>query len=417
VAARSPRDAERLQRFQAQVGDAVDLLKELLLRTPPTDLGRWRDIASLLATGQRFRRLSAETQRTVHELFTRSAGDVLDGWFEDPLLKAALGFDSIVGTYASPYTPGSAYVLLHHAFGEVNGKPGRWGHAIGGMGAITQALARECQTRGAGIELDSPVRRVLVERDRACGLELADGRIIRARHVVANVNPRFLYLELLPRDAVPDALRERMQRYRCGSGSFRMNVALSALPRLDDSGPGGSALHGAGIVFAHSLAYRDRAHSDARRDGMSREPVVEMLVPSTLDDTLAPPGTHVASLFCQHFAPRLPDGRSWHEARDEAVGVIFDTVERHAPGFRASVLGHSALSPLDLEERFGLPSGDIFHGALGPDQLWAARPLLGFADYRTCVRGLWLCGSGAHPGGGVSGIPGHNCARELLRSS
>jgi phytoene dehydrogenase-like protein len=393
----------------------VTLLKDLLLRTPPTDLRRYGDLWSLLSTGRRFRALSLEAQRSVHEVFTRSAGDYLDGWFESDGIKAAYGFDSIVGNYASPYTPGSAYVLLHHAFGEVNGKPGIWGHAIGGMGAITQAIAREAQAHGAHIELQSPVRRVIVEAGRACGIELEDGRIVRAGRIAANVNPRFLYLQLLAAEEVPEGIRDRMQRYRCGSASFRMNVALSELPRLDDSGAGGSDIHRSGILFSPSLAYMDRAHADARLTGMSREPVVEMLIPSTVDDTLAPPGTHVASLFCQHFAPTLPDGRSWHAARDEAAALILDTVNRHAPNFRASVLGHSALSPLDLEEKFGLPSGDIFHGALGLDQLWAARPLLGQADYRSGVAGLYLCGSGAHPGGGVSGVPGHNCAREMLR--
>jgi len=416
VAARSPRDAGRLGAFHAQIDTAVAMLKDLLLRTPPTDLKRMGDLWSALQTGRAFRALSLEAQRTVLELFTRSAGDVLDGWFESDGIKAAYGFDSIVGNYASPYTPGSAYVLLHHAFGEVNGKPGIWGHAIGGMGAITQALAREAEAHGARIALESPVRQILVERGRACGLELADGRVVRARRIAANVNPRFLYLNLLPESAVSPEIRARMQRYRCGSASFRMNVALSELPRLDASGPAGSDIHRSGILFAPTLAYMDRAHADARRHGMSREPVVEMLIPSTVDDSLAPRGAHVASLFCQHFAPTLPDGRSWHDARDEAASLILDTVERHAPNFRASVLGHSALSPLDLEERFGLPAGDIFHGALGLDQLWAARPLLGHADYRTGVAGLYLCGSGAHPGGGVSGVPGHNCAREMLRN-
>jgi phytoene dehydrogenase-like protein len=206
-----------------------------------------------------------------------------------------------------------------------------------------------------------------------------------------------------------------MQRYRCGSASFRMNVALSELPQFAAQGDGHAQLHGSGILIAPTLGYMDRAHADARALGMSREPVVEMLIPSTLDDSLCPPGTHVASLFCQHFDPTLPDGRSWHDARDDAVELIFATVSKYAPNFRRSLIAHSALSPLDLEERFGLPRGDIFHGALGLDQLWAARPLLGYADYRTCVRGLYLCGSGAHPGGGVSGIPGHNCAREVLR--
>jgi phytoene dehydrogenase-like protein len=414
LAARSPHDAERYAGYHAQLDAGVGLLKELLLTTPPTDLRRFGDLWSALSFGRAFRALPLETQRAVHELFTRSAGDYLDGWFEDEGIKAAYGFDSIVGNYASPYTPGSAYVLLHHAFGEVNGKRGIWGHAIGGMGSITQALAREGQAHGVRIEIDAPVDRVLVDNGRATGLKLADGREIRARRVAANVNPRTLHLQMLAPGDVDPAVRERMQRYRAGSASFRMNVALSELPRFDDTGPLGSDIHRSGILIGPTLAYMDRAHADARLAGMSREPVVEMLIPSTVDDSLAPPGQHVASLFCQHFAPTLPDGRSWQDERQYASDLIIDTVTRHAPNFRRSIVGVMALSPFDLEERFGLPSGDIFHGALGLDQLWAARPLLGHGDYRTCVKGLYLCGSGAHPGGGVTGLPGRNCALVML---
>jgi phytoene dehydrogenase-like protein len=415
LAQRSTRDAERYDTYHAQLGVAVDLLKDLLLVTPPTDIRRLSDLWSALRVGKRFRDLPLQSQRVVHELFTRSAGDFLDGWFETPAIKAAYGFDSIVGNYASPYTPGSAYVLLHHAFGEVNGKPGIWGHAIGGMGAITQAMAHEAMKHGARIEVDQPVHRVLVENGRACGLELANGRVIRARRVVANVNPRFLYLNLLHEGDVDADVRLRMQRYRCGSASFRMNVALSELPQFDRSGPAGSDLHRAGIIIAPTLAYMDRAHMDARQHGISKEPVIEMLIPSTVDDSLAPAGAHVASLFCQHFAPELPDGRSWEEARSEAADLVIDTVTRYAPNFRRSILGVSALSPFDLEQRFGLPAGDIFHGALGLDQLWAARPLLGLGNYRTGIKGLFLCGAGAHPGGGVTGLPGRNCAFEMMR--
>lgn len=417
LAARSPRDAERHGAWQAQLETAVALLKNLLTRTPPTNLKRFGDLWSALSFGRAFRALPIESQRVVHELFTRSAGDVLDGWFEDPGIKAAYGFDSIVGNYASPYTPGSAYVLLHHAFGEVNGKRGIWGHAIGGMGAITRAMAREAEAHGARIETDAAVKRVLVENGRAAGIELDNGRVVRARYVAANVNPRMLYLQMLEADQVPDEIRHRMQRWRAGSASFRMNVALSELPSFDVSGRTGSDIHRSGILIAPTLQYMDRAHLDARTTGMSREPVIEMLIPSTLDDSLAPEGQHVASLFCQHFAPTLPDGRRWEDNRQLAADLIIDTVTRHAPNFRSSIIGMLSLSPFDLEQRFGLPSGDIFHGALGLDQLWAARPLLGFGDYHTCIAGLYLCGSGAHPGGGVTGLPGRNCAAVMLHDS
>jgi phytoene dehydrogenase-like protein len=253
-----------------------------------------------------------------------------------------------------------------------------------------------------------------VEDGRATGLELDSGRVVRARRIAANVNPRMLYLQLLDAGDVPPEIRARMQRYRAGSASFRMNVALSELPCLDASGPAGSDIHRSGILIGPTLQYMDRAHLDARATGMSREPVIEMLIPSTVDDSLAPRGQHVASLFCQHFAPVLPEGRRWEDERQTAADLIIDTVTQYAPNFRRSIIGVLALSPHDLEQRFGLPSGDIFHGALGLDQLWAARPLLGLGDYRTCIAGLYLCGSGAHPGGGVTGLPGRNCASVLL---
>jgi len=314
------------------------------------------------------------------------------------------------------FHPGTAYVLLHHVVGEVNGKRGAWGHAIGGMGAITQAMAREARSLGVEISTGAPVSEVLVENARVRGALLATGEAVHAPVVAANVNPKLLYLTLLPAAALEEEFRQRMQRYVCASATFRMNVALSELPDFTCL-PGRQLQphHQSGIVMAPSLDYLDRAHTDARRLGWSRQPFVEMLIPSTVDDTLAPPGQHVASLFCQHFNPKLPAGRSWDDARDEAADLIIETVNQHAPNFKSSVLGRMVLSPLDLERKLGLVGGDIFHGALRLNQLFSARPLLGHADYRGPVQGLYLCGSGAHPGGAVTGIPGHNAAREMLR--
>jgi phytoene dehydrogenase-like protein len=240
---------------------------------------------------------------------------------------------------------------------------------------------------------------------------LGDGRTIRARAVAANVTPRLLYTRLVPDGALPAAFLDRMRHFRCGSGTFRMNVALSELPSFSAL-PGRAVAdhHTAGIILAPSLAYMDRAYHDARTQGWSREPIVEMLIPSTLDDSLAPQGAHVASLFCQHVAPELPDGQSWDDHRETVADLMIETVDRYAPGFRASVVGRQALSPLDLERVFGLTGGDIFHGALSLDQLFSARPMLGHADYRGPLRGLYHCGAGAHPGGGVTGAPGHNAA-------
>jgi len=304
-------------------------------------------------------------------------------------------------------------VLLHHAFGESNGVKGAWGHAIGGMGAITQAMARAAQAAGARIQTNAGVQRILVEQGQAVGVQTTDGEIIRARAVVANVNPKLLYEQLLSPGQVPSATRERMANWRCASGTFRMNVALSALPDFTVL-PGAGDHLTAGIIIAPTLAYMDRAYSDARAHGWSRQPIVEMLIPSTLDDSLAPPGQHVASLFCQHVAPVLPGGRSWDDHREEVAELMLATVEQHAPGFSQLVLGRQVLSPLDLERTFGLLGGDIFHGALSLNQLFSARPMLGQADYRGALPGLYLCGSGTHPGGGVTGAPGHNAAHVIL---
>jgi phytoene dehydrogenase-like protein len=304
--------------------------------------------------------------------------------------------------------------MLHHAFGEVNGKKGVWGHAIGGMGAITQAMARVASGHGVEIKLDAGVREVIVEGGRAAGVILDNGEAVRAKYVASGVNPKLLYTQLLPAAALPKDFLARIRNWRNGSGTFRMNVALNALPSFAAL-PGAGDHLSAGIILGPSLNYMDRAWQDARSHGWSREPVVEVLIPSMLDDSLAPSGQHVASLFCQHVAPQLPDGKSWDDHREEVADLMIATVDNYAPGFAASVLGRQILSPLDLERQFGLLGGDIFHGALTLNQLFSARPMLGHADYRGPLKGLYHCGSGAHPGGGVTGAPGHNAAQVILR--
>jgi phytoene dehydrogenase-like protein len=401
------------------------VLRELLLATPPNLGGPGHFSVSALLDAWKmaraFRRLDVAGRRDVLDLFTKSAGDVLDRWFESDPIKAAFGFDAVVGNFASPYTPGSAYVLLHHVFGEANGQPGQWGHAIGGMGAITQAMARECEARGVAIRTNAAVARVLVKAGRAAGVELEDGEVVEAARVVANVDPKRLFRRLVAPEHLPEDFRARIDAYKCGSGTFRMNVALSALPDFAAArGTSAQPHHASGIVVAPSLAYMERAYFDAKACGWSRAPIVEMLIPSVVDDSLAPQGMHVASLFCQHVHPELarvqPD-RTWDDARDEVADVMIDAVNAVAPNFRASVVARRALSPLDMERDFGLTGGDIFHGALTLDQLFSARPVLGHGNYRAPLENLYLCGSGTHPGGGVTGVPGHNAAREILRDA
>lgn len=417
VAAFSRRDAERLPAFEAAIGRATRVIQDLVLRTPPNAGGGIGQLLASAGLGKRVLDLSLDDKRVLADLFTKSVADFLDHWFEHEVVKGALAFDGIVGSYLSPYTPGTAYVLMHHYFGEVNGKTGVWGHAIGGMGAITQAMARSAEAHGAVIRTDAAVAQVVIEGGRAAGVALASGEVIRARVVAANVGPKLLFRDLVPADAVPDDIRRRFLGIKTGSGSFRMNVALAELPNFT-ARPGLTQQdhHGAGIIIGPTLEYLDRAYLDARTHGWSTQPVVEICIPSTLDSSLAPPGQHVASLFVQHAAPVLPSPRSWADPaeRELFADVIIDTVSRHAPNFKAAVLGRQVLSPFDLEQRFGLVDGDIFHGCLSLDQLFSMRPVMGFADYRMPVAGLYLCGSGAHPGGGVSGLPGRNAAREIL---
>jgi len=414
VARFSARDAERLPEYYRRLDAVAEVLRELLLQTPPNAGGGIAELVPMWKSARALRRLPLASQRDVLDLFTISAGEWLDRWFESEPIKACFGFDSVVGNFASPYAPGTAYVLLHHVFGEVNGRKGAWGHAIGGMGAITQAMRKEAEARGVEIRTGASVERILARDGRARGVALSDGTEVAARCVVSNAHPRWLLDALAD---FPGEWREAFANYRSESATFRMNVALAELPDFAAlPGRAPADHHRSGIIMAPSLAFMDRAHVSAMERGWSEEPIVEMLIPSTVDDSLAPAGKHVASLFCQHFRYALPGGRSWDAERERAADAVVDHVTRFAPNFRSAVLGRRILSPLDLEREFGLVGGDIFHGKLSLNQLFSARPALGYGNYRMPLEGLYLCGSGAHPGGGVTGIPGHNAAREASRS-
>ena len=411
----SAKDAAAFPKYEAALERVAGVLRDMALTTPPNAGGGLRALVAAAAQGRKLAAMPVEAQRDVIDLFVKSARDFLDSWYEADAVKAAFGFDAVVGNYASPDAAGSAYVLLHHVFGEVNGKTGTWGHSIGGMGAITAAMAAACRAAGVEISLEQPVARVLVDGGRAVGVRLESGEEIAASVIAANVGPALLFRQLVERGDMPADFARRIDHYKTGSGTFRMNVALSELPSFEVlPGRERAEHHSCGIIIAPTLRYMEQAYFDARTYGCSRAPVVEMLIPSTVDDSLAPPGQHVASLFCQHFSPDLPDGRSWDDEREAAADRIIDTVDAHAPGFKASVIARQIHSPLDLERKFGLVGGDIMHGHMSLDQLWAARPMLGHGDYRAPIRGLYMCGAGTHPGGGVTGAPGHNAAREIL---
>ncbi|MEM9621176.1 MAG: NAD(P)/FAD-dependent oxidoreductase [Pseudomonadota bacterium] len=417
IARFSKQDAERIGAFEEQISRVALVMRQIAMATPPDFGGGLRDLMHLALAGNSMRKLSAADQAVLAELMTKSLGDYLDGWFEGTALKGVLGLEGVIGNYADPYHPGTAYVLLHHAFGEVNGRTGAWGIARGGMGAITQAMAACARARGVTIATGAGVREVIVKEGRAVGVVTDDDQETYAKVISANVHPQTLLLKFLDPALLDADTYRRISQYRSHSGTFRMNVALAELPKFSSISEGGEEHFKGAIEICPSLAYMSSAFADAESGGWSKAPIISMQVPSTQDDSLSPPGQHVASLFCQHFQRHLPDGRDWDTVKDEVADLVIDTIDAYAPNFRASVVGRQIKTPLDIERDLNMVGGDIFHGALHLDQFYSLRPLPGHAAYEMPVKDVFLCGSGAHPGGGVSGLPGRNAAQAILRAS
>ena len=417
IARFSSRDAQRIAEFDNEIAEVAMALRALAIQAPPNFGGGWADAWTLVKAGNVFRKLSKQHQIVLAELMTKSLGDYLDAWFEGEALKGVLGLEGVIGNFAEPYQAGTAYVLLHHAFGEVKGKAGAWGIARGGMGAISESMASFARAQGVEIETDTPVQKIITEGGRARGVLTADGREITAKCVAANVHPQILLQKLLDEKMLEPPEQRRIEGYRSHSATFRMNVALSELPQFTSMAGRGEEHFMGAIVVSPSLQYIQNAYYDARQQGWAKKPVISMQVPSTQDKSLAPEGGHVASLFCQHFQRHLPDGRSWDEVKHEVADMIIGTIDNYAPNFKASVVGRQIKSPLDIERDLNMVGGDIFHGALHLDQFYSLRPLPGYADYKMPVDGVYLCGSGAHPGGGVSGLPGRNAAASIIRHS
>jgi phytoene dehydrogenase-like protein len=403
-------------RMDNDLQEVIGAVSELMHRTPPNLGGGYQDLFTTISAGLQLRRFSARAQSTLARLMTMSASDFLSQYFKGEAIRGGYGYLASVGTFQSPSTPGSAYVILHHSFGQTNSKQGLWGHAIGGMGAISDAIAKVAKTAGAVIEANAPVASVKTKGGVACGIILKDGREIKATRVVANTTPKVLYEKLVSPELLPDEFRNTVSRYRSHSATLRMNVALTELPDFNClPGKTQGVHHGGSVLISPSLAYLENAYDDAKKGGWAKQPAIEMWVSSTVDPTLAPKGQHVASLFCQHFHQSLSDGRDWDACREEAANVAINTMTQYAPNFASSIIGRQVLTPKDLEQKIGLTGGDIFHGSLTSDQIFAMRPVPGYADYRTPVPMLYLCGSGTHPGGGVTGIPGRSAAREILK--
>jgi phytoene dehydrogenase-like protein len=352
---------------------------------------------------------------TVLEILTGAARPILDRWFEADVLKATLATDAVIGAMAAPSTPGTAYVLFHHVMGECDGVRGVWGYVRGGMGGISNALASAARQRGAEIRCNAPVKRILVKNGEAQGVELDDGTAFVSSVVASNADANITFLKLLEPRELPEDFLQAVRAIDYTSPALKINLALSELP--DFKALPGKQLgpqHKGTIHISPTMDYIEKAHDDAKYGRPSEWPILECTIPTSLDDTIAPPGKHIMSMFVQ-YAPTQLRGASWDDVKEKFADRCLEILDEYAPNLRQAVMHRQVLSPLDLERQFALTGGNIFQGAMTLNQLFFLRPVAGFADYRTPIKGLYLCGSAAHPGGGVMGACGYNAAREILR--
>jgi phytoene dehydrogenase-like protein len=414
IAKFSERDAGRYPQYEAMLERVAAAVEPTLTMAPP-DLRRPRptDLRTLLSVGRAFRKLGDDMGEAV-EVLTGAARPILDRWFESEELKGTLATDAIIGAMASPSTPGTAYVLFHHVMGEAGGARGVWGYMRGGMGGVTQALAAAARDLGADIRCNAEVASILVRDGRAVGVALTGGDEFHAPVVASNADAHVTFLRLLDRNMLPEAFVADVERISYASASLKINVALAELPSfraLPGTEPGPQ--HRGTIHICPDQDYIERAFDEAKYGRPSTQPVLECTIPSVLDPTVAPPGKHLMSMFVQYAPYELHDG-SWDDRGEAFADRCFDLVDDYAPNFRRAVIDRQVLTPLDLERVFNLTGGNIFQGAMTPGQLFAFRPVPGYARYRTPLRGLYLCGAATHPGGGVMGTPGFNAAREIL---
>jgi phytoene dehydrogenase-like protein len=415
LARHSPRDADAYDRYALEVMRQCRFIRPLLLSTPPDPTSfRPRDLKGLADLGRRFWSLGEEVMYDTIRFWTMSAGDFLDEFFENDLIKAHMAGSAIIGTALGPYSPGSAYVLLHHYMGDVDGAVGAWGFARGGMGAITRAMADALRGFGGEIRTEAPVARLLTQRGRTAGVVLESGEEIRARLVVSNLDVRRTFLGLVEPADLPAPFLERVRKFKIRGSSGKLNIALDGLPEFPCL-PEGSPCWRGDMHVTESLAEMERAYDDWKDGRWSRRPYVDMLLPTLIDPTMAPPGKHYMTVFVQYAPPKLADGEWNTQTRDAFGKTVIDTIAELSPNFRDLILHAEVRTPADLEREVGLTEGNIFHGELTMDQLLFNRPVPGFAQYRAPVAGLYMCGSSTHPGGGVMAAPGANAAREILR--
>jgi phytoene dehydrogenase-like protein len=414
----SAKDAEALPKYEQMLERVASFLEPTLTQTPPNPWSfRPGNLLQLAKLGMGFAKLGADGQKAI-EILTGAATPILDRWFESEQLKVTLATDAIIGAMASPSMPGTAYVLFHHVMGECDGIRGVWGYVRGGMGGISNAIASSAREKGAEIRPNAEVIKILVKNGEATGVALKDGTEIRARRVASGADANVTFLKLVGSSELPPEFADAVRHIDYSSASLKINISLSELPDFSSMpGTAPGPQHRGTIHISPSMNYIERAYDSAKYGCPSECPIIEATIPSVLDDSLAPEGKHVMSMFTQYFPYNLAAGLSLQEEKEKYAERCFDLMNEYAPNFRRSVLGRQVLSPVDLEKRFGLTGGNIMQGSMSLSSLSFMRPVPGYADYRTPIRGLYLCGAATHPGGGVMGACGYNAAREILRDA
>jgi len=414
IARHSKLDAEAYEEFGKAMVEMCRLVKPLLSMTPPNPTSlRPRDLKRLLVLGRRFLNLSPQHKYTLIQLMTMSAADFLGQWFETDVLKATMSASGVIGTFLGVRSPGTAYVLLHHYMGEIDGAFRAWGFSRGGTGAISNAIAAAAREAGAEIRAEAAVARILVKNGRATGVVLANGEEIHAEVISSGVDPHQTFIRMLEPGELPGEFLEEVRRYKFRGSSGKVNLALDALPDFKCLPGPGAHLRGA-VSISPSVDYMERAYDDAKYGRFSRRPYIDVVIPSLTDPSVAPPGKHVMSCFVQYAPYRLKDG-TWDEQREAFGDTVVNTLAEYAPNIKNIIVGRQVLTPLDLEREFGMTEGNIFQGELSLEQLFFLRPVPGWAQYRTPIKNLYLCGSATHPGGGIMGAPGRLAAMEILQ--
>jgi phytoene dehydrogenase-like protein len=412
--ARSPHDADAMFRFQTDLNRYAQLIRKTLLRTPPDPTSmRARDIKELLFLAKEFWALGEKELYEYVRFFTMSAAEFLEDYFEDDLVKAAMASPGIIGTALGVYSPGSAYILLHHVMGDVDGSIGAWGLARGGMGAISNAIAGALQAEGGEIRTNAGVQQIIVKNGRAVGVALEDGEEVYASIVVSNLDAKRTFTKIMDKNDLPEGIFERASNFKIRGSSGKVNIALSGLPKFTGLADNRYINRG-GQGFSGSLETMERAYDCWKRGRWSDDPFVESVIPSAWDPTVAPPGQHWMSNFVQYCPAELADGPWTPEKRDQFGQTVVNKIERYAPGFKELIVHMEVRTPHEIEAEVGLTEGNIFQGELTIDQLLFNRPFPGYAQYRMPVKNMYMCGSSTHPGGGVSAACGANAAREIL---